>query len=65
MTEEQKAAYVIGQAACAYIEAKAMEVENKQREVEGNSPAYGGQSFLLLLEKYCIGHNDVLRLFHD
>lgn len=65
MTEEQKAAYVIGEAVAAFIECQAMIQANKDREAQGYNPAYGEEAFLGLQEKYCICHNSVLSLFHS
>lgn len=65
MTEEQKAAYVIAQSACAMILALGMEAENKHREHRGEAMAYGYSAFNALLEEYGIHHNAVLERFHQ
>ena len=64
MTDEQKAAYVIGQAVAAFIELEGMIQENKRRESLAEAPAYQEADFLKLHENYCICHHPVLTLFH-
>lgn len=41
----------------AEIEMNAMIAENKQREIEGKSMAYTEDSFIKLVDKYGIHHN--------
>lgn len=41
----------------AEIEMNGMIAENKQREIEGKSMAYGDEQFVDLIEKYHIYHN--------
>lgn len=60
-----KAAYVIAQAVCALAEIEAMKAENKQREIEGNSPAHNYDAFFEVTNKYCIGHNAVIGHLYD
>ena len=60
MTNEQKAAYIQSQAACALIEAMGMQALNMQRERQGYSMAYDDEAFFKLIEKYGIHHNAVL-----
>ena len=64
MTDEQKAAYVNANAACALIEAMGMVAENQLRTSKGQSQAYGEESFFHLLEYYGIHSNTTLTLFH-
>ena len=64
MTDEQKAAYVFGEAAAAFIECQAMMQANKDREIKGQTPAYGEDDFSKLHEQHCICHNSTLSLFH-
>lgn len=64
MTNEQKAAYVNSQTACAMIEAMGMQAENQQRERQGYSMAYGDKAFFDLIEKYGIHHNAVHQYTH-
>lgn len=63
MTPEQQAAYVMGEAMAAFIEAQSMIVANKEREMQGKAYAYGEEAFLALQTKYCIRHNAMLTLF--
>lgn len=42
----------------AEIEMNAMIAENKLREMRNESPAYGEKSFIDLIEKYGIYHNN-------
>ncbi len=60
MTTEEKAAYIQSQSACAIIEAFGMMTENLHRQFKGESNAYSDQQFQMLINKYGIGHNDVL-----
>lgn len=64
MTDEQSAAYVNGQVACANIEALGMQAENKQCEIKGNPIPYTYQHFNALIEKYAIHHNAVIEQFY-
>lgn len=63
MTDEQRAAFVFSQSACALIEAMGMVAENKHREQCGHSVAYGDEAFAALIDKYGIHHNAVLTTF--
>ena len=63
MTEEQQAAYVISQVACAQIEAAGMTAENQQRAALGHSMAYDEAAFDGLIEKYGIHSDGVLTVF--
>jgi len=64
MTPEQSAAYIISQVACAMSEMFAMQAANLERANKGEGIAYGEEAFLAVQEKYMIGHNAVLGLFH-
>ena len=63
MTEEQSAAYVMSQSACALITAMGMYAANVQRENLGHSMAYTEEAFENLLTQYGIHHNAVLSTF--
>ncbi len=65
MTEEQKAAYVMGQAACLMAEVAGMQAENQQREYKGEAMAYVENDFTAAIDKYSCHHNAVLSLIHD
>jgi len=64
MTDEQKAAYVIGEAVAAFVECQAMMQVNKEREAKGQGYTYGEEDFMKLHEHHCICHNSTLSLFH-
>lgn len=63
MTPEQKAAYVMAQAACALIEAMGMTAANQQRSVIGASMAYDDDAFAGVITRYGIHHNSVMAIF--
>lgn len=62
MTPEQKAAYVMSQAACAMAEIAGMQAENQARGFEGNAPLYMRQDFTDVISRNVIGHNAVIAL---
>ena len=62
MTEEQKAAYINSQILCARIEMEAMKLANIEKQTPGL--AYGEAAFRAIVDKFVIGHNDVLGIFH-
>jgi hypothetical protein len=63
MTPEQKAAYVIAQAACAVAELGAMEAANALARQDNLPPPYSADNLRALSDQYCIGRNAVLTLF--
>ncbi len=63
MTPEQKAAFVMAQAACAMAEIAGMQAANQHRTQHGNSIMYGEEAFDGVIERNCISHNAVLSLF--
>lgn len=63
MTSEQKAAYVIAQAACASAAVAGMSAENQWRAHRGEAPAYTEAAFQEVPREYGLHHNDVLALF--
>ncbi len=54
MTTEQKAAFIMAQAACLNAEIAGMVAENQWRAHRGESPAYSEQGFQQVLERYSI-----------
>lgn len=64
MTSEQKAAFVMAQAACAMAKIAAMQAENQRCAAQGQPPKYGEDDFNHLDREFTIGHNDVIGLFH-
>ena len=65
MTDEQKAAYVFAQAVSALAEIEGMKALNMQRQTQGYSMAYDDEAFFKVPDKYGLGHNAVMSLFHD
>lgn len=65
MTPEQKAAYVMAQAACAMAEVAAMDAENRWLVSVGRTPSYGAEAFEAVITRNVIGHNAVLALFQS
>ncbi len=63
MNEEQQAAYIQSQVACAMIEMEGMKANNLIRDGAGYSPLYGKDQFLELIERYDIDHTSVIGLF--
>ena len=63
MTPEQSAALVMAQSVNALIEALAMQAENKQAEIVGNSMPYVEQQFFELIDKYGLGYNTVMATY--
>ena len=66
MTAEQKAAYVIAQAAELNLRVEMMRVANVERENHGYAFAYGEDAFAQLLQEYSnLSHNALIELFHS
>jgi hypothetical protein len=53
----------MAQTASMLAELEAMKAENRQREMQGFSDAYGEAQFLALPDRYGIGHNAVVSFF--
>jgi len=62
MTDEQKAAYIYSQSICAQIEMEAMKVANIEKQTPGVK--YGESDFRAIVDRFVIGHNDVLGIFY-
>jgi hypothetical protein len=60
MTDEQRLVYTRGILLNAEITMNAMIADNKQREVMGESIAYGEKAFIDLIEEYGIHHNALI-----
>ena len=58
MDHENKVLYFKMQLLLAEIEMNAMKAENQQREAVGDSPTYGEEQFMALIEKYGIHDNN-------
>lgn len=63
MNDEQKAAFIMAQAACLNAEIAGMVAENMQREVLGHSMAYGEEAFVAAVNRSHCHHNAVLMFF--
>lgn len=64
MTDEQKAAYVMAQAAIMNATVTGMIAENYTRMSRGESLAYGEEAFQELINNSGIHHNACITLFH-
>ena len=65
MTPEQAAAYVQAQTACAMADIASMHAENRVREQQDHTHAYGAEDFLAIPDHYQISHNAVCELFRE
>lgn len=61
MNEDQRAAFIISQAAAAQIEMESMKAANADRERRGEVQAYAENDFLALIDRYGLGSNCVVR----
>jgi hypothetical protein len=65
MTPEQAAAFVQSQTACAMANIASMHAENRERELQGHTHAYGPDAFRSVPDQFGIGHNAVVILFQE
>lgn len=65
MNENQQAAYVMSQVACALIKSEGMKARNEMNAIRGEYPAYGEDDFNRLIEDHAIGENAVVGLFKN
>ncbi len=65
MNEEQKAAFIMAQAAVLNATIAGMTAENMQREAVGSSMAYGEDAFQDAINASGCHHNAVLTLFQN
>ena len=65
MTPEQKAAFIMAQAACAIAEIAGMQAENQHRANNGDSVRYGEEAFQGVTARFVIAHNDVISFFRE
>jgi hypothetical protein len=63
MTAEQKAAFVMAQAACAHAEIAGMQAENQANLANGMSVIYGEPAFASVIEKYGLHVNALTTFF--
>lgn len=61
-TPEIQAAYINAQSTCALIEMNSMIAENRYRELQQESPAYGEEDFLALMDKYALSSDALVSL---
>ena len=64
MTDNQKVAYVVGEATVALIRALGMFSENLQKMQRNESLAYDEKAFEKLINSHPIHHNATVNLFH-
>ena len=57
----EQAVIILSQSVAALIEAMGMVAENKQREVSGESPAYGEQQFMQVIKKYDLDYHTICK----
>lgn len=60
-----KNTFINSQVACALIEAQAMTAANTLAAFKGESPVFWSEDFMGLIDKYRIGHNDVISYLSD
>ena len=65
MTQEQKAAYIIGEAACLMARVAGMQAENQNRMARGETVAYLEDAFQNLIDDSQCTHNAMIRVFHE
>ena len=65
MTPEQKAAFIIAQAACATAEIAGMQAANQYRAWCNSAPEYYETDFAAVIERNVIGHNAVIAFMAD
>jgi len=65
VTPEQKAAFIIAQAAVLNATILGMEAENSMRAYRGEAPAYDETAFIHAVNASSCHHNAVLEFFRD
>ena len=60
MNENQQAAFIMSQSACALIKAMGMQADNQRAAHDGEPPEYIGRAFNELIEEHGIGCNAVI-----
>jgi len=60
VNENQQAAFIMSQSACALITAMGMQADNQRAAHEGEPPKYIGAAFDELIDSHGIGYNAVL-----
>lgn len=65
MDAQQKAAFIMAQAACASIEAVGMVATNQEYVAAGRPPPYRETDFERLINKYGIHQNAVVTFLND
>lgn len=56
-----RAAFITAQAACAQIEAVAMQAQNAEDVAAGRPITFRSDAFMALQDQYMIGHNAVIQ----
>ena len=65
MTDEQKIAFIIAQAACLNAEVAGMVAENTYREMRGETIAFGEGAFVAVVRASGCEHNAVIPLCQE
>lgn len=65
MSPEQKAAFIIAQAACASAEIAGMQAANLERDAGGYTIAYDEAAFAAVPDRFGIGRNAVISFFQE
>lgn len=60
MDQNERAAFIQSQAACAVVKALGMMADNQHRLSLGHTIAYDGDAFRELIDEHGIGHNAVV-----
>lgn len=64
MNEEQRAAFLNAQTACALIEAQGMTADNQRAVANGVQPEWAKHHFDALIDRYGLGHNAAVTWLH-
>ena len=60
MNEQQRVAYVFARSVAAMAEIEAMKNFNRYEHVSGKTIPYNKKAFLDVIDKYGLGHNDLM-----
>jgi hypothetical protein len=65
MSPEQKAAFIMANAACAFAEIAGMHAVNQSMVASGERPVYGLDEFNAIFAKYLISDERVVAFFKE
>ncbi len=63
MTPEQRAAFIIAQSVAMWAEMEGMKATNITKQRETGFPQFELEDFRLLILKFGLGHNDLIKFF--